>query len=341
MKRNFYEILEHLKIKKYTWLVTGAAGFIGSNLVDALLNLNQEVIGLDNLSLGSIKNLNKIIDNHDESFFKFFEGDVSNLEDCVEACTGVDFVLHQAALGSIPRSISSPLNTNNSNVNGFLNILETAKNKKVKSFVYAGSSSTYGDHKDLPKTEEKIGKPLNPYSITKYVNELYADIYSMHYGFESTGLRYFNVFGRRQRENGDYAAVIPKWINNIINNKKIEIYGDGITSRDFCYIDNVIQANILATFNKTKKGKCEVYNIAVGHQTSLNSLFDLIKSSVEEKDPSIMVEKPIYKDFRAGDMRHSQANISKAKKLLGYTPNYKVKEGIKETVSWYMEEMQK
>ena len=233
------------------------------------------------------------------------------------------------------------MNTNNSNVNGFLNILETAKNKKVKSFVYAGSSSTYGDHKDLPKTEEKIGKPLNPYSITKYVNELYADIYSMHYGFESTGLRYFNVFGRRQRENGDYAAVIPKWINNIINNKKIEIYGDGITSRDFCYIDNVIQANILATFNKTKKGNCEVYNIAVGHQTSLNSLFDLIKSSVEEKDPSIMVEKPIYKDFRAGDMRHSQANISKAKKLLGYTPNYKVKEGIKETVSWYMEEMQK
>ena len=341
MNKNFNEILVHLKNNKYTWLITGAAGFIGSNLVDILLSLNQKVIGLDNLSLGNKKGLDEIVNYYDKPLFRFLEGDVSCFEDCEEACSGVDFVLHQAALGSIPRSISNPINTNNSNINGFLNIIESAKNEKVKSFVYAGSSSTYGDHKDLPKIEEKIGKPLSPYSITKYVNELYADIYSLNYGFDSVGLRYFNVFGRRQRVNGDYAAVIPKWIHKVTNNKHVEIYGDGNTSRDFCYIDNVIQANLLATFNKTKKASSEVYNIAVGDQTSLNTLYDLIVKSVKERDPSIIVKEPIYKDFRLGDMRHSQANISKAKNFLGYTPKYKVKEGIKETVFWYMDKIKK
>lgn len=336
---NFNEINEHLKVNKYSWLITGAAGFIGSNLVEYLLYFGQNVTGLDNLSLGDKKNLKEVVENKKKGSFKFIKGDVANLKDCQKASKNIDFILHQAALGSIPRSIENPLNTNNANINGFLNMLETAKNMNIKSFVYASSSSTYGDHKALPKKEEIIGKPLNPYAITKYVNELYAETFSKHYDFKAIGLRYFNVFGRRQRINGDYAAVIPKWINNVLQGKEIEIYGDGETSRDFCYIDNVIQANILATFTKNIEAKGEIFNIAVNDQTSLNKLINLIIQNIKEINPSAKKANLVYKDFRLGDIRHSRADITKAKNLLEYKPTHTIQEGIKETIQWYLENL--
>lgn len=335
----FSQIIDHLKGNPSTWLVTGCAGFIGSNLIEALLKIDQKVIGIDNFSTGNKKNLNQVnalLSKEKLDRFKFIEGDISELSLCQEACNGVDFVLHQAALGSVPRSIKNPIASNQSNISGHLNMLVAAKENKVKSFTYAASSSTYGDHPDLPKIENNIGNPLSPYAVTKLVNELYANIFSLNYQFHSIGLRYFNVFGKRQDPNGAYAAVIPKWVNGMINGEEIFINGDGSTSRDFCYIENVIQANILAATH-TKLKKSEVFNVAVGDRTSLNELFKLIQNSLKEN--GITYKKyPKYRDFREGDVKHSQADISKAKENLGFNPHFNIEKGILKSVQWYLEQ---
>jgi UDP-N-acetylglucosamine 4-epimerase len=269
--------------------------------------------------------------------FTFIKGNISNLKSCQLACQGIDYVLHQAAIGSVPRSIKDPINTNKSNITGFLNMLVAAKDANVKNFVYAASSSTYGDHKKLPKKEHIIGNPLSPYAVTKYVNELYADVFNKAYEFNSIGLRYFNVFGKRQTPNSTYAAVIPKWIHAIIKSEEIFINGDGKTSRDFCFIENAIQANILAATNTNKKALNNIYNIALGDRTSLNELYAMLQSAIN-KQSNIKHSKLIYRDFRAGDVKHSQADISKAKNLLGYRPTHKVKSGIDETINWHLEQ---
>lgn len=339
--KNLSYFVNHLKKNKYSWLITGAGGFIGSNLVNFLLSLDQRVVGLDNFSLGIKDELLDLSLQHNKKLFSLIEGDITDRKTCLAALKKIDFVLHHAALGSVPRSISDPFSSNNANITGFLNMLISSRDAKIRNFVYASSSSTYGDHEALPKVEDVIGKPKNPYSITKYVNELYADTFAEHYGFKTIGLRYFNVFGPRQRENGDYAAVIPKWIKNILNNKNIEIYGDGETSRDFCYIENAIQANIIAALCKNEIAKGQVYNISVGGQTSLNKLFSMIHKNIEKTVGKKIDINPIYKNFRPGDIRHSRADISKAKKLLNYNPTHKVEEGIKETISWYIDKKQK
>ncbi len=337
-----------LRKNKKTWLITGVAGFIGSNLLDYLLSLDQKVIGLDNFSLGYKKNLDEIKSKHDSSKwdnFDFREGDICNLELCNDICRNTDYVLHQAALGSVPRSIESPLDTHKSNVNGFLNIITASRDCNVKGFVYAASSSTYGDHPGLPKVEDRIGKPLSPYAVTKYVNELYAEVFSTCYEFNSIGLRYFNVFGARQDPSGAYAAVIPLWISSLINRDKIFINGDGETSRDFCYIENVVQANILAATNhdssinmnnKSNLKSHEIFNIAYGEKTTLNELFSCLIDILIEKNIDLKKVKPIYQDFRDGDVRHSLADITKARKLIGYEPLYSAKEGLKEAMTWYI-----
>jgi len=334
--KNLSYFANHLIKNKYSWLVTGAGGFIGSNLVNFLLSLEQRVVGLDNFSLGIKDELIDLSSKYDSKLFTLIEGDITDRKACQTALKKIDFVLHHAALGSVPRSISDPFSSNHANITGFLNMLISSRDINIKNFIYASSSSTYGDHEALPKVEDVIGKPRNPYSITKYVNELYADTFAEHYGFKTIGLRYFNVFGPRQRENGDYAAVIPKWIKNILNNENIEIYGDGETSRDFCYIENAIQANIIAALSKNEIAKGQVYNISVGDQTSLNQLFFMIHKTIEKKIGKKIEVSPIYKDFRPGDIRHSRADISKAKKLLNYKPTHKIEKGIKETVNWYV-----
>lgn len=334
---DYNSLKNHLLENQYTWLITGVAGFIGSNLLEQLLNLNQIIIGMDNLSTGKKKNLDDIKNSCSDklwSNFTFIEGDICDLDLCYKACQDVDFVLHQAALGSVPRSISDPINTNSSNINGFLNILLAAKDSSVKSFTYAASSSTYGDHPDLPKVEDKIGRPLSPYAITKYVNELYAEIFASAYSFQSIGLRYFNVFGKRQDPLGAYAAVIPKWINAILNQEKLYINGDGETSRDFCYIDNAVQANILAALSPLKF-RNNVYNVAVGDRTSLNELFFILKNALKKEGVFYKFE-PEYREFRAGDVMHSQASIQKISENLGYQPQFKIKEGVSESIKWYM-----
>tara|TARA_Y100000768_G_scaffold363383_1_gene322989 strand:- start:12076 stop:13095 length:1020 start_codon:yes stop_codon:yes gene_type:complete len=334
---DYNSLKNHLLENQHTWLITGVAGFIGSNLLEQLLNLNQIIIGMDNLSTGKKKNLDDIKNSCSDTLwsnFTFIEGDICDLDLCYKACQDVDFVLHQAALGSVPRSISDPINTNSSNINGFLNILLASKDSSVKSFTYAASSSTYGDHPDLPKIEDKIGKPLSPYAITKYVNELYAEIFASVYSFQSIGLRYFNVFGKRQDPLGAYAAVIPAWINAILNQEKLYINGDGETTRDFCYIDNAVQANILAALSPLKF-RNNVYNVAVGDRTSLNELFFILKNALQEEGIIYKFE-PEYREFRAGDVAHSQASIQKISKNLGYQPQFKIKEGVSETIKWYM-----
>ena len=334
--KTFSDYINHLKKNQYSWLITGAGGFIGSNLVNFLLGLNQRVVGLDNFSLGIKEELLNLTKNYENNLFTLVEGDINDKKTCILALKKVDFALHHAALGSVPRSISDPFSSNEANISGFLNMLISARDSNVKNFIYASSSSAYGDHEALPKVEDVIGKPKNPYSITKYVNELYANTFEEHYGFKSIGLRYFNVFGPRQRENGDYAAVIPKWIKNILNRQDIEIYGDGETSRDFCYIENAIQANIISALSKNEIAKGQVYNISVGDQTTLNNLFSMIHNNIENSIGENIKINPIYKDFRAGDIRHSRADISKAKKLLNYSPSHNVEKGIKETVNWYI-----
>ena len=334
----YQSLLAALPKQPKTWLVTGVAGFIGSNLLEHLLKLNQRVIGLDNFATGHQYNLDEVqglVSQEQWAGFTFIEGDIRNLEDCQKACAGVDYVLHQAALGSVPRSINDPITTNAANITGFLNMLVAARDAQVASFTYAASSSTYGDHPALPKVEENIGKPLSPYAVTKYVNELYADVFAKTYGFNCIGLRYFNVFGKRQDPNGAYAAVIPKWTASMIQGEELFINGDGETSRDFCFIENTVQMNILAA-TASDEAKNEVYNVAVGDRTTLNDLFHALQSALAENGKPY-VSKPVYRDFRAGDVRHSQADISKASSKLGYAPEFRIMDGIAKAMPWYIE----
>lgn len=332
----FSRLLSELKVNPQTWLVTGVAGFIGSNLLEALLMANQKVVGLDNFATGHQRNLDEVqqlVGEERWQQFRFIEGDIRDKATCFEAVNGVDRVLHQAALGSVPRSLNDPITSNEVNISGFLNMLVAAKEQGVKAFVYAASSSTYGDHPALPKVEENIGKPLSPYAVTKYVNELYADVFARAYGFKSVGLRYFNVFGRRQDPDGAYAAVIPKWTAAMKRGDEVIVNGDGETSRDFCYIENVIQANLLAAM--TELDNSAVFNVAVGDRTTLNQLFQAIKDALDEQGVKYP-KQPVYRDFRPGDVRHSQADISKAENLLGYAPQYRIFEGISLTMPWYV-----
>ncbi len=334
-----YESTKQILIKTpEKWLITGAAGFIGSNLLEALLKLNQTVTGLDNFSTGYQHNLDQVektVTPEQWNNFTFIKGDIRDPETCSRACENQDYVLHEAALGSVPRSVADPALTNANNITGHLNMLIAARDANVKHFVYAASSSTYGDHPGLPKKEDEIGRPLSPYAVTKYVNELYADVFARTYGLKSTGLRYFNVFGRRQDPHGAYAAVIPLWFESLITGNTVYINGDGETSRDFCYIDNCVQANILAV---TADGNddCGVYNIAFGERTTLNELFQLIRERVGRNHPQVMDIQPEYRDFRPGDIRHSLADIDKAKMLLGYEPHYSVRAGLEKAGKWYL-----
>jgi UDP-N-acetylglucosamine 4-epimerase len=330
---------ELLKLPKI-WLVTGVAGFIGSNLLETLLKLNQKVIGLDSFATGHQRNLDEVkslVSADQWSNFNFIEGDIRNAQDCEQALMhnegAVDYVLHQAALGSVPRSIADPITTNAANITGFLTMLQAAKEAQVKSFTYAASSSTYGDHPALPKVEENIGNPLSPYAVTKYVNELYASVYARTYGFKTIGLRYFNVFGQRQDPDGAYAAVIPKWTASMIQGEDVFINGDGETSRDFCFIENTVQMNILAA-TAPDEAKDEVYNVAVGDRTTLNELYEAIQLALQQNDIEA-TSAPIFQDFRVGDVRHSQADVSKAVNNLGYQPEFRILEGIAKAMPWY------
>ena len=333
----FDVVCEQLKAQPKTWLVTGAAGFIGSNLVETLLALDQKVVGLDNFFSGYAHNLDmvrELVTPEQWARFNFIEGDIRDIDTCRAACEGVQHVLHEAALGSVPRSIDDPLLSNSCNITGYLHMLVAARDAGVKSFVYAASSSTYGDSPELPKVEDKIGSPLSPYAVTKYVDELYADVFNRCYGFSSVGLRYFNVFGQRQDPYGAYAAVIPQWFASLIKKETVFVNGDGETSRDFCYIDNVVQANLLASFAQGEATN-KIYNVAFGQRTTLNELFDLIKEEVARHKPEVMSAECVHRDFRAGDVRHSLADISRAEKLLGYGPQFDVRQGLRLAGDWY------
>ncbi len=356
-----YDTLKaRLMNEQHTWLVTGVAGFIGSNLLETLLKLNQRVVGLDNFATGHQRNLDEVqtlVEPSQWANFRFIKGDIRNLDDCQKAMTfcpsgvgdnssndkgiSVEYVLHQAALGSVPRSVEDPITTNSANITGYLNMLVAARDAKAKRFVYAASSSTYGDHPDLPKVEDKIGKPLSPYAVTKYVNELYADVFGKTYGLQSMGLRYFNVFGPRQDPDGAYAAVIPKWIASMIKNEPVYINGDGETSRDFCFIENVCQANLLAATSENAAALNQVYNVAVGDRTSLNQLYEELQLNLAPIYPHLKQAKPVYRDFRGGDVKHSLADITKAKTLLGYQPRHHVGDGLQLAMAWYVKQLTK
>lgn len=330
MTTAYDKLQTRLKAEPHTWLITGVAGFIGSNLLETLLKLNQRVVGLDNFATGHQRNLDEVqtlVTPAQWINFSFINGDICNLADCQKAVEGVDYVLHQAALGSVPRSVADPITTNATNISGFLNMLVAARDAKIKRFVYAASSSTYGDHPALPKVEDTIGKPLSPYAVTKYVNELYADVFGKTYGLQSIGLRYFNVFGPRQDPNGAYAAVIPKWISSMIKSEPIYINGDGETSRDFCFVNNAVQANLLAATTTNPDAVNQVYNVAVGDRTTLNELFALIRDNLAVHGISVDI-KPVYRDFRAGDVRHSLADIGRAANFLGYSPTQRLNQGL-------------
>lgn len=335
----YQETLASLREAPRSWLVTGAAGFIGSNLVERLLREGQQVVGLDNFSTGYEHNLQDVRAQVGEEAwgrFRFIEGDIAELAACQEACAGVDYVLHQAALGSVPRSLADPIATNVANVTGFLNMLVASRDAGAKRFVYAASSSTYGDHPALPKVEDKIGNPLSPYAVTKYVNELYASVFTRAYGMETVGLRYFNVFGRRQDPSGAYAAVIPHWIGKLLGGERCVINGDGETSRDFCFVDNAVQANILAATADGSAASGDVYNVAVGDRTTLNELYTLIRDGLAAYRPEIGGVEPLYRDFRKGDVRHSQADVNKARTRLGYEPSHPLAAGLAEALPWYV-----
>jgi len=356
----YSELQTHLVAKPKIWLVTGVAGFVGSNLLEALLKLNQRVVGLDNFSTGHQHNLDEIetlVTREQWANFQFIHGDIRNINDCRRAMVfaappgeeelsasarsqPVDFVLHQAALGSVPRSIEDPLTTNANNIDGFINMLVAARDTTVKRFVYAASSSTYGDHPDLPKVEDKIGKPLSPYAVTKYVNELYAEVFARTYGLKTIGLRYFNIFGQRQDANGAYAAVIPKWTSALLQNQAVYINGDGENSRDFCYIANAVRANLLAATTDNQDAVNQVYNVAVSGRTTLNRLFEMLRDNLQAHGVAANIQ-PIYLDFRPGDVRHSQADIGKARRLLGYQPSHTLLQGIEESMPWYVRTLQR
>ena len=334
----FQQVTAQLTLQPKKWCVTGVAGFIGSNILETLLKLDQYVVGLDNFSTGYQRNLDEVknaVSAEQWKRFRFIKGDIRQLDDCREAVLNCDYVLHQAALGSVPRSIDDPITTNEVNVAGQLNMLVAARDAKVKNFVYAASSSTYGDHPGLPKVEDEIGSPLSPYAVTKYVNELYSSVFATNYGFKSTGLRYFNVFGPRQDPDGAYAAVIPKWTASIIEGETLFVNGDGETSRDFCFVDNAVQANILAAVAEGD-AMGQVYNVACNVRTTLNELKDYIYQALTHHDSSVKAPHVVYRDFRAGDVRHSQADISKAQRLLGFAPQYFIKEGIDTAMPWYL-----
>ena len=338
----FAQVCAALSQSPKTWLITGVAGFIGSNLLEALLLLNQNVVGLDNFATGFQHNLDEVqalVSAEQWQGFQFIEGDIRNLDDCNIACAGVDYVLHQAALGSVPRSIADPIATNHTNISGYLNMLVAARDAEVSSFTYAASSSTYGDHPALPKVEDNIGNPLSPYAVTKYVNELYADVFARTYGFNTIGLRYFNIFGKRQTPDGAYAAVIPKWTAAMITGDDVFINGDGDTSRDFNFIENAVQANILAA-TATDDAKNQVYNVAVGGRTTLNTLFEALKDNLSSNGVSYR-KAPVYRDFRAGDVRHSQADITKIQTRLGYDPQFNIIQGIAKAMPWYVKWLNK
>lgn len=338
----FEKIQHELRERPKKWLVTGCAGFIGSNLLETLLKLDQTVVGLDNFATGYQHNLDEVkelVAPSQWARFHFIQGDIRDINACREAVQDADYVLHQAALGSVPRSIKDPLTSNDVNINGFINMLVAARDAGVSSFVYAASSSTYGDHPGLPKVEERIGKPLSPYAVTKYVNELYAEVFARCYDFKSIGLRYFNVFGKRQDPNGAYAAVIPKWIAAMIGNDDVVINGDGKTSRDFCFVENAVQANLLAA-TAPDESKNQVYNVAVSDITTLSQLFSYLKSELRNNDIEFSKE-PVYGDFRKGDVQHSQADISKAAHRLGYTPAFRIRQGLAAAMPWYVKHSNK
>ena len=361
----YTQLQQNLAKQPNTWLVTGVAGFIGSNLLETLLKLNQRVVGLDNFATGHQRNLDEVqtlVSPAQWANFNFIKGDIRTFEDCQRAMVWdtnvpallplplggsrgegspnggipVEYVLHQAALGSVPRSLEDPITTNSANITGFLNMLVAARDAKVKSFTYAASSSTYGDHLGLPKVEDIIGKPLSPYAVTKYVNELYAEVFARCYGFNAIGLRYFNVFGPRQDPNGAYAAVIPKWIASMIKGEPIYINGDGETSRDFCFIANVVQANLLAATTQAPEAVNQVYNVAVGDRTTLNELYTQLQRNLLQRYPHLQGASPVYRDFRAGDVRHSLADTSKAATRLGYAPTQRVGPGLELAMPWYV-----
>jgi UDP-N-acetylglucosamine/UDP-N-acetylgalactosamine 4-epimerase len=342
MKYN--EAQEILKKNPKVWLVTGCAGFIGSNLIEALLKLNQNVVGLDNFATGhqyNIDHVQKSVTKQEWKNFTFIEGDITNYDTCKEITQGINIVLNQAALGSVPRSIDNPVVSNNANITGFLNMLTASKDNGVKRFVYASSSSVYGDSQELPKVEERTGNLLSPYAVTKYVNELYMGVFHKCYGFESIGLRYFNVFGKRQDPNGAYAAVVPKWISQILNGEDLYINGDGETSRDFTYIDNVVQANIMAGLTNNPNAFGKAYNTAAGGRETLNNLYSAIVKGLKTNLPNLEIKEPIYRDFRSGDIRHSNANIDSAKEFLGYEPTHTLEEGLKESIKWYIDDIRR
>ena len=338
MSPSYTALLRSLAEHPRSWLITGVAGFIGSNLLETLLRLDQYVVGLDNFATGHLRNLHEVrslVTPAQWDRFHFIEGDIRKLDDCREACAGVEYVLHQAALGSVPRSLDDPIASNATNIDGFLNMLVAARDSEVRSFTYAASSSTYGDHPALPKVEDAIGKPLSPYAVTKYVNELYADVFARAYGFTTIGLRYFNVFGKRQDPAGAYAAVIPKWTAAMIADDDVFINGDGETSRDFCFVDNAVQANLLAATATAPDARNQVYNVAVGDRSSLNRLFEALRQALADNGIRYTGSK-VYRDFRAGDVRHSQADIGKARRLLGYAPSHDIRQGIDTAMPWYV-----
>jgi len=340
----FEKLLETFKREQKTWLITGNAGFIGSNLTEFLLNHNQKVVGLDNFSTGYQHNIDDVLSQVGEKNAKnfiFIEGDIADFDTCAKACDCVDIVLHQAALGSVPRSIDDPVTSNRSNVTGFLNMITAAKDAGIKRFVYASSSSVYGDSQELPKVEERTGNVLSPYAAMKATNELYAGVFQKVYGMETLGMRYFNVFGRRQDPNGAYAAVIPKWVGSLLSSEDVFINGDGETSRDFTYIDNVIQMNLLAGTIDNPEAFGEAFNVAVGGRNTLNELYALINTELGKHIKTFSSKKAIYRDFRAGDIRHSNADITKAKNFVGYVPTHDIYQGMEAAIEWYIKELRK
>jgi len=341
----FEEAKAQLQREPKTWLVTGNAGFIGSNLTEFLLSHGQKVVGVDNFSTGFRHNIEDVLGGLDGAAaenFTFIEGDIADMAVCRSACEGVDIVLHQAALGSVPRSIEDPVTSNRSNVTGFLNLITAAKEAGVERFVYASSSSVYGDSKELPKVEERTGNLLSPYAVMKKTNELYADVFCRTYGIGTIGLRYFNVFGRRQTPDGAYAAVIPKWIGALLRDEAVHINGDGETSRDFTYIDNVIQMNVLAGVTRNPEAVGQVFNVAAGGRNTLNELYGIIVDNLNRylgQDQKPIDRKPLYRDFRTGDIRHSNADVSKAKRLVGYAPTHDILAGMEAAIAWYVDDL--